>query len=374
MRANAPFRLSAIFLAALLAACSSTPSDDTDGAEQTATTEETTASETAPVASPEPVKPDTSAIPLTADNFHNHPSNYDGSTDTKVIYFAFDQSTVSPAAFETLRAHDRGRGPGDRRGALGERHRIRSAALGASAVPLASSQRVSGGPGWRRHPPPAQGVLFLDELPEFARAALEVLREPLETGRVSIARAAARVDYPAAIQLVAAMNPCPCGRLGEPSGQCRCTPDQVARYRGRLSGPLLDRIDLFVEVPRLAPRELQQAAPGEASAPVRGRVVSARQRQLARDGCPAARLPAGALEQSCRADAEARALLERASERLGLSARAWHRCLRLARTIADLAGEDTIGPVHVAEAVGYRRADPGRGGAAAVSVDAARGR
>lgn len=199
------------------------------------------------------------------------------------------------------------------------------------------------------------GVLFLDELPEFARGALEVLREPLETRQVVISRAAAKVTYPAAFQLVAAMNPCPCGHLGDAANNCRCTPDQIARYRGRLSGPLLDRIDLFVEVPRLTAAELRQSAAGEASAAVRARTVAVRQRQLARDGEPAARLAAGKVEEACALDRAERGLLDEAMDHFALSARGYHRCLRVARTIADLAGSDRVRVPHLAEAIGYRR-------------------
>ncbi|WP_018719684.1 YifB family Mg chelatase-like AAA ATPase [Arhodomonas aquaeolei] len=198
------------------------------------------------------------------------------------------------------------------------------------------------------------GVLFLDELPEFSRRALEMLREPLETGQVEISRAAAKVRYPAAFQLVAAMNPCPCGHLGDPGGECRCTPDQIARYQGRLSGPLLDRIDLFCSVPRLAPAELRASAPGEDSATVRARVAATRRRQRERDDAPAAALPPGLLERRCQLDTAAASLLDQAGERLGLTARGIHRCLRVARTIADLAGSDAVTATHVAEAVGYR--------------------
>ncbi|WP_440996318.1 YifB family Mg chelatase-like AAA ATPase [Arhodomonas sp. SL1] len=198
------------------------------------------------------------------------------------------------------------------------------------------------------------GVLFLDELPEFSRRALEMLREPLETGAVEIARATARVRYPARFQLVAAMNPCPCGHLGDPAGECRCSPEQIARYQARISGPLLDRIDLFCEVPRLAATELRSAARGEDSASVRARVVTARERQRRRDGVAAASLAADALERACVLDAEASRLLEAACERLRLSARGYHRCLRVARTLADLAGSEAVTAAHVAEAVSYR--------------------
>ncbi|MDZ7811297.1 MAG: YifB family Mg chelatase-like AAA ATPase [Arhodomonas sp.] len=198
------------------------------------------------------------------------------------------------------------------------------------------------------------GVLFLDELPEFSRRALEMLREPLETGAVEIARAAARVRYPARFQLVAAMNPCPCGQLGDPAGECRCSPEQIARYQARISGPLLDRIDLFCEVRRLAATELRSAARGEDSASVRARVVTARERQRRRDGVAAASLATDALERACALDAEASQLLEAACERLRLSARGYHRCLRVARTIADLAGSEAVTAAHVAEAVSYR--------------------
>ncbi|MDD3529834.1 MAG: YifB family Mg chelatase-like AAA ATPase [Gallionellaceae bacterium] len=200
-----------------------------------------------------------------------------------------------------------------------------------------------------------QGVLFLDELPEFARAALEVLREPLESGRITISRAARQADFPARFQLVAAMNPCPCGYLGHPSGRCRCTPDQVARYRARLSGPLLDRIDLHVEVPALPELDLVDAPAGEATAAVRARVIAARERQLARQGKTNADLGNAEIDRYCALDAAGTSLLRQAIARLNLSARAYHRVLRLARSLADLAGDDTITPAQVAEAVQYRR-------------------
>ena len=199
------------------------------------------------------------------------------------------------------------------------------------------------------------GVLFLDELPEFERHVLEALREPLESGRISVARAAHRADYPAEFQLVAAMNPCPCGYLGHANGRCRCTPDQVARYRGKLSGPLLDRIDMGIEVPALAQAELQGRSEAESSDAVRARVARAYAAQLARQGKPNGRLGAKEIERECNLDAAAGALLKQAVTRLDLSARAYHRILKLARTIADLAGAEAIGSAHVAEAVQYRR-------------------
>jgi magnesium chelatase family protein len=208
------------------------------------------------------------------------------------------------------------------------------------------------------------GVLFLDELPEWERRALEVLREPLESGVVTISRAARSSTFPARFQLVAAMNPCPCGYAGDASGRCRCSPDAVRRYRGRISGPLLDRIDLHVEVSRLPASQLRpDAAPGEPTATVRERVSDARARQIHRCGMLNARLGTRELADACRLAEADQALLERAVERLQLSARSTTRILRVARTIADLAGASAIGHDHLAEAIGYRIAD--REGAAA---------
>ena len=201
------------------------------------------------------------------------------------------------------------------------------------------------------------GVLFLDELPEFDRRVLDVLREPLESGRIAISRAARQAEFPARFQLVAAMNPCPCGYAGDPSGRCRCTPDAIQRYRSRVSGPLLDRIDLKLEVPRVAQTELRATAPGESSADVRARVVAARQRQLARAGKPNSALSNRDADRCCALDARSHALIDRAIERLGLSARAYHRVLRVARTIADLAGRESIDASDLSESIQYRRLD-----------------
>jgi len=205
------------------------------------------------------------------------------------------------------------------------------------------------------------GVLFLDELPEWSRQALEVLREPLESGVVTISRAARQCEFPARFQLVAAMNPCPCGWAGDPSARCRCRGEAIQRYRARISGPLLDRIDLHVEVPRLPPSALRADAPaGESSAQVRARVEEARARQHARGGCANALASQGEMQVACRLSPADEMLLERAIDALQLSARSLHRILRVARTIADLAGSDAIGTAHLTEAIGYRRIDRGQ--------------
>ena len=201
------------------------------------------------------------------------------------------------------------------------------------------------------------GVLFLDELPEFGRQVLEVLREPLESGRISVSRAARQAEFPAEFQLVAAMNPCPCGYLGHANGRCRCTPDQVARYRRRISGPLLDRIDLQIEVPDVASDDLTRASCGEGSDAIRARVEQARARMTARQGKPNARLATREIDKYCAPDGNGASLLKQAIARLGLSARGYHRILKVARTIADLEGAECVVAAHVAEAIQYRRFD-----------------
>lgn len=223
-----------------------------------------------------------------------------------------------------------------------------------------ASALVGGGPG----PRPGEisrahnGVLFLDELPEFNRRALEVLREPLEMGRISISRAGGHAEYPANFQLIAAMNPCPCGYLGDRFADCRCSADRIAAYRRKISGPLLDRIDLHVEVLRPPTEVLRSGgSSGESSKKVRKRVEKTWALQLHRSGVNNARLSGAKLDLVCAANDECWALLESAAERFNLSARAHQRVLRVARTIADLAGDQQITPPHVAEALSLRCLD-----------------
>lgn len=202
------------------------------------------------------------------------------------------------------------------------------------------------------------GVLFLDELAEFDRKVLEVLREPLESGKITISRAARQAEFPAQFQLIAAMNPCPCGYLGHPNGKCHCTPDQVARYRGRISGPLLDRIDIQIEVPAVPQEELmRQRITGEKSSVIRQRVEKSHQLQLNRQGKTNSRLSVKEIDQFCSLDTASENLLKQAINRLNLSARAYHRILKVARTIADLSTTEKINNQHIAEAVQYRRLD-----------------
>ena len=205
------------------------------------------------------------------------------------------------------------------------------------------------------------GVLFLDELPEFNRNVLEVLREPMESGRIIICRAASYAEFPARFQLVAAMNPCPCGYAGDKSGRCMCTSDQVQRYRGKISGPLLDRIDLHVEVAR--PGRLhfrKKAKKPENSTAVRKRVVAARKRQLQRAGVSNAQLNSAGVRLHCKAEGKNHSFLENSAEQMGLSPRACQRVLKVARTLADLENRDNIGMKHLAEALAYRGFDCGK--------------
>ena len=257
---------------------------------------------------------------------------------------AIETATIASVSTDGFQADDWGRRP------------YRAPHHSASAAAL-----VGGG----SHPRPGEislahhGILFLDELPEFERRVLEVLREPLESGRIVISRAARQAEFPARFQLVAAMNPCPCGYLGEPEGRCHCSSEQVARYRSRVSGPLLDRIDLHVEVPRPRAETLNPELPadGEPSRIVADRVQRARARMLGRAGKANAALSVAEVNRDCSPETAARVLLEQASNRLGLSARGYHRILKLARTVADLAGAERISTEHVAEAIGFRVLD-----------------
>jgi len=199
------------------------------------------------------------------------------------------------------------------------------------------------------------GVLFLDELPEFDRRVLEVLREPLESGRITISRAARQADFPARFQLMAAMNPCPCGYLGHVSGKCRCTPDIVARYQDRISGPLLDRIDMQIQVGQLDQDVLMKQSDGEPSAAIAARVERAFLVQQERQGQTNNLLSTKEIDKHCKPDAAGEQLLRNAMTRLNWSARGYHRVLKVARTIADLAGNSSVEQMHIAEAIQYRR-------------------
>jgi magnesium chelatase family protein len=212
-----------------------------------------------------------------------------------------------------------------------------------------------------------RGVLFLDELPEFERRVLEVLREPMETGEIHISRAARQVTFPARFQVVGAMNPCPCGYSGHPTIECQCSPAQIVRYRSKISGPLLDRFDLHVEVPvQGGDVFMQHGEPGESSAQVRARVVAARCLQNAR-GALNAELSGKALQMACQLDSDSEQLLLRAMEKLGLSARALHRILRVARTLADLDASANVARAHLVEALSYRQLDRRNGQSSLVS-------
>jgi magnesium chelatase family protein len=242
-----------------------------------------------------------------------------------------------------------------RRPRLGSRRPFRSPQHTASVAALIGGGALKPGELSLAH----LGVLFLDELPEFARNALEALREPLESGVVNLTRLKRSCEFPARFQLVAAMNPCPCGYAGDPGGRCHCTAEQVARYRHRISGPLIDRIDMHVELAALPVEHLLGNVPAEteSSATVAVRVAGARQVQMQRQGKLNARLTPTEVSQLCRLGRDSRVLLSTAIARLGLSARACHRVQKLARTCADLAGEEEIRRIDVAEAIQLRALD-----------------
>lgn len=228
----------------------------------------------------------------------------------------------------------------------------------------ASAVSLVGGGSW---PKPGEislahkGVLFLDELPEFDRKVLEVMREPLESGQICISRASRQVTFPASFQLIAAMNPCPCGYHGDPSGRCQCTPDKVRRYQSKISGPLLDRLDLHIDVPPLQQGELSRKQSGEASSLVAQRVSRAVERQLQRRNKMNSRLTGKEVEEDCRLTKDDQTLVENAIQRLQMSVRAYHRILRVARTIADLSGEDNVQKKHLMEAISYRKQERFKG-------------
>jgi len=226
----------------------------------------------------------------------------------------------------------------------------------ASAVAL-----VGGG----SHPKPGEvslahnGVLFLDELPEFERKVLEVLREPLENGRIAISRANHQTEFPARFQLICAMNPCPCGYLGDSSQRCQCSATQIIRYKNKISGPLLDRVDMHIEVPRIASSTLRKGSEGgeESSRTIAQRTRASQTRAIKRQGSPNNILSTAQIKQHCALGDDDHALLEHAIEKLGLSHRAYHRILKVARTIADMADEKNIRQAHLTEALSYRRLD-----------------
>jgi len=259
-------------------------------------------------------------------------------------------------------------------GLLGQRQLIDARPFRAPHHSVSVAGLVGGGSG----PRPGEltlahnGVLFLDEVLEFQRGTLEALRQPLEDGSITITRAKATATFPARVMLVGAMNPCPCGHLGDPYRACVCSPAQVARYRSRLSGPLVDRVDIQIEVPRLSYEELAGQVTSQSSAQVRDRVAEARLRQVARFSAVAggfsplsnAQMGVGELDEYCRIGPDGHELLKQASSKLGLSARAVHRVLKVARTIADLDHDDQMRPSHLAEAISYRSLDWSGQGAA----------